>query len=133
MSARPRRTEKSVNHVVACKVGDYVLMGSPKYSYPDEWLLARAIFADAATVLTEHSPAGGSTTQRNIYDADHVRFAGEYSDVRRYQDLIREQTRPYRDRINAAQEAEHKAASERENAWREMAECVAKIERGEAA
>lgn len=69
-------------HGSAPKVGDHVLVGTPRL-LPSDWFLARVLWADAADALTEHQ--GVTHRIRQAVSLDEVVAWGSLDELRRFQ------------------------------------------------
>lgn len=64
----------------AAQAGDLILFGKPGVSMPEDWVLARVLWAGGGDVVTEHETTTGDI-QRQVLPAEYVRAVGSVEEL----------------------------------------------------
>lgn len=95
---------KKAKSLPAFKVGDMLLLGGTRASYPGEWYHGKVLWFNADEVLVQRSNQNGETYTQ-IHWISEVRASGDYDDLARIQNTARKGVDELRKKVSEAETA----------------------------
>lgn len=85
-------------------IGDFVLLGGTRASYPGGWYLGRVLWVGADDLLVEHSTQNGKTW-RQVQHISSVRAIGTIAELNSIQDAARKAVHEFRQQVTDCEQA----------------------------
>lgn len=119
----PAAHKKSAVRKLVVRVGDHVLMGGTRASYPGEWYMGSVVWIGSDEVLLHRDTLNGGNDWRQLCHIDEIRAVGTIADLVA---IKRDASAGIRALQRKVSEAEHRLGAARERLFAKLEKLAAR-------